>query len=150
MKFLVIKNSDLIFAKILPERPLRPYLRSNLALKAKTTHFQGKMIAGIVHGIFGYPNFRPHFCQNLTWTSVKTLSIEPIGTHGQHDLFLRLKRSPEQDLTYGSSWSSRTKWPIFKVKRSPEQSLDFLVIQNSDLIFAKILPGHPLTPYLWS
>ncbi|KAG5576420.1 hypothetical protein H5410_056554 [Solanum commersonii] len=35
-----------------------------------------------------------------------------------------------QDLSYGSSWSRRANWPIFKVKRSPEQI--------SDVIFAKI------------
>jgi len=28
--------------------------------------------------------------------------------------------------------------------------MDFLVIRNYDLIFANILPGCPLRPYLWS
>jgi len=43
--FLVIWNFDLIFAKILSGRPLRPYLWSQLALMAKTTHFQGQTIS---------------------------------------------------------------------------------------------------------
>ena len=44
MEFLVIQNSDLIFAKILPGRPLSSYLWSQLALTAKTAHFQGQTI----------------------------------------------------------------------------------------------------------
>jgi len=46
MDFLVIQNYDVIFAKILPGRPLRPYLRSQLALTAKTAPFQGQTIPG--------------------------------------------------------------------------------------------------------
>ncbi|KAG5568918.1 hypothetical protein H5410_064081 [Solanum commersonii] len=78
-----------------------------------------------IHGIFRDPEFRPHFCQNLTWTSVKTLSTEPVGTHGQDNPF------------------SRSNDPL-------EQAMDFLEIQNSDIIFSKILPGHLLRHYLWS
>jgi len=44
MEFFVIRNSNLIFANILPGRPLRPYLWSKLVLMAKTTHFQGQTI----------------------------------------------------------------------------------------------------------
>ncbi|KAG5568900.1 hypothetical protein H5410_064063 [Solanum commersonii] len=45
------------------------------------------------------------------------------------------------------NWFAQT---IFRQFGCVDISLDFLVIQNSDLIFAKILPGHPLTAYLWS
>ncbi|KAG5613700.1 hypothetical protein H5410_013524 [Solanum commersonii] len=165
--FLMIQNFDLIFAKILPRRPLRPYLWSQLALTAKADHFQdmikpvcpfsvephgqnnpfqGQTITGVVHEFFGDPEFHPHFYQNVTWTSVKSFSMEPVGPHGQNGLFSRSNdhRSRQTPnfanfyLTYGASWPSRPKWPIFKV------------IRNFDLIFPKILPGHPLRPYLWS
>ncbi|KAG5568913.1 hypothetical protein H5410_064076 [Solanum commersonii] len=66
-----------------------PFSRSKRSPKQVNLPFCQYSCA-IVHGIFGYPDFRPHFCQNLTWTSVKTLSIEPIGTHGQNNLFSRL------------------------------------------------------------
>ncbi|KAH0646397.1 hypothetical protein KY284_034281 [Solanum tuberosum] len=69
-----IQNSNLIFAKILPRRPLTPYLWSQFALTAKTAHFQGQTIPRA--------EFPPHFYQNLTWTSIKTLPIEPVGPHG--------------------------------------------------------------------
>jgi len=42
MYFLVIHNADLIFVDILHVRPLRPLLWSQLALTAKTTHFEGQ------------------------------------------------------------------------------------------------------------
>ncbi|KAG5578677.1 hypothetical protein H5410_049304 [Solanum commersonii] len=142
MKFLVIQNSDLIFAKILPGRPLRPYQFSQFSLITKMAHFQGETIPG-------------------------TLPIEPVGPHGQNDAF---SRSNESWSSYGASWPSRPKGPIFKVKQSAEQTsvrtlpmepvgpyrqrpifqgMKFLVIRNSDLILPKILPRHPLRPYLW-
>ena len=89
MNFLVIRNSGLISAKILPGRHLRPYILSQLALTAKTTHFQGQTIP----------------------------------------------RAGKPPLL-----------PIFMCYCSPS----FLVIRNYDLTFAKILPGRPLRPYLWS
>ncbi|KAG5574357.1 hypothetical protein H5410_054491 [Solanum commersonii] len=160
---------DLIFAKILPGRPLRPYLLSQLALTAKTSHFQGQTIPGvgkppfyqfscaIVHGIFGDLEFRPHFCQNFTWTSVKTLPIDLVGPHDQNNPFSR-SNDPQSSQKFNwtsvknlllSQWTSGPKRSIFNVKRSPEESMDFFVIWNSDLIFAKILPRRPLRPYLW-
>ncbi|KAG5569106.1 hypothetical protein H5410_058872 [Solanum commersonii] len=204
-------------------RPLRPYLWSQLALTAKTTHFKIKMILEAVHGFFGDLIFRPHFCENFTWTSVKTLPMEPIGPYGQNvpfsrsndlqsrilpgrslrsylwcQLALSTKTSHFQsqtihgaakppfnrfsksvrilpmelvephgqngpisrlndprsriptsflpkyyldvrsDHTYGASWPSRPKRPIFKV------------IWNFDPIFPKILPRRPLRHFLWS
>ncbi|KAG5628344.1 hypothetical protein H5410_000061 [Solanum commersonii] len=100
----------------------------------QNAHFQVQKSPRTVHGFFGDLEFRPHFCQNLTWTSLKTLPKEPVGPHGQNDLFSR--SNDPWNLTYGVSWPSRPKRPIFKVK----QSMDF----------AKILPGRPLRPYLWS
>jgi len=87
--FLVIQNFDLIFAKILRGRPLRPYLWGLFALTAKTAHFKG----------------------------------QTIPRDGKPPLL-----------------------PIFICYSSPS----FLVIWNSDFIFAKILPGRPLRPFLWS
>ncbi|KAH0780403.1 hypothetical protein KY290_000001 [Solanum tuberosum] len=78
-----------------------------LAHTAKTVYFQGQ--TSPEH------EFRPHFCQNFTWTSVKslpieqlsltakpahflgqkipravrTLAMEPIGTHGQNGPFAK-------------------------------------------------------------
>ena len=40
MDFLVIRNYDLLFGKIILGRPLRPYLLNQLALQAKMAHFQ--------------------------------------------------------------------------------------------------------------
>ncbi|KAG5598312.1 hypothetical protein H5410_029682 [Solanum commersonii] len=186
MKFLVIQNSDLIFAKNLPGHPFIPYLCSQLALMAKTTHYQCQTIPGAdkrlilpifecyIFGIFRDLEFRPQFCQKFTWTSINTLPIDLVSPHGENNLFswsnchrsrpyqwcqltLTAKTAyfhgqtiPGVDLTYGPSWPSRPKRPIFKVKRSPKQSMEFLMIQTSDLIFANILPGRPLRPYLWN
>ncbi|KAH0668388.1 hypothetical protein KY289_022881 [Solanum tuberosum] len=143
------QNSDLIFAKILPGRPVRPYIYGQLALTAKMAHFEGQTIPRA--------EFRPDFCQNFTWTSVKALHMDPVIPHGQNGPFSRSNDSYSRiltsflpkfyldacyDLIYGTSWPSRPKWPIFMVKRALEQ--------NFDLIFAKILRGRPFRPYLWS
>ncbi|KAG5591684.1 hypothetical protein H5410_042198 [Solanum commersonii] len=50
--------------------------------------------------MFGDPEFRRDFCQKFSWTSVKTLVIEPVGPDG---------------------WSRRENRPIFKVKQAPEK-----------------------------
>ncbi|RAN86301.1 hypothetical protein B5P41_30080, partial [Bacillus sp. SRB_28] len=67
-----------------------------LALTAKTSHFKGQMCpragkppfcrfsCAIVHGLFGDLEFRHNFCQNFSWTSVKTLAMEPVSPHGQN------------------------------------------------------------------
>ncbi|KAG5603467.1 hypothetical protein H5410_024959 [Solanum commersonii] len=229
---------DLIFANILPRRPLRPYLWSQLARTAKTAHFQGQIIPreepvgrhsqNILFSRSNDPqrristSFLPKFYRDVRLA----LPMEPVGLHGLNDPFswsndprnswpsrpkrpiFNVKRSPEKTSVKNlpmepvgfqgqndpfsrsnyprSSWPSHPKRLIFKVKNAPEQtlpiepvsphgqngpfsrsndprgkppilpifmcykSMDFLVIQNSDLIFAKILPGRLLTPYLWS
>ncbi|KAG5576334.1 hypothetical protein H5410_056468 [Solanum commersonii] len=54
----------------------------------------------IVHGSFGDPhfrlheyfgdlNFQGHFCRNVSWTSVKTLAMEPIKPNGKIGPFSR-------------------------------------------------------------
>ncbi|KAG5613726.1 hypothetical protein H5410_013550, partial [Solanum commersonii] len=110
----------------------RPYLWSQLTLTAKMAHFQRQRIPGAVHGFSGDPQFRTHFCRNFTWTSIKILPMEPNDPHGQNGPFSRLNKPR-------SSWP---KWPVFNVRQTPEQ--------NFDLIFAEILHGRSLRPYLWS
>ncbi|KAG5568909.1 hypothetical protein H5410_064072 [Solanum commersonii] len=90
---------------------------------AKAANFQGQAIR-VVHGFFGDPEFRPHIYLIFTWTSVKTLPMKPVGPNIQNGPFSK--------------------------SNDPRAIHGFLVIQNFDLIFAKILPGHPLRPYLWS
>ncbi|KAG5569109.1 hypothetical protein H5410_058875 [Solanum commersonii] len=163
---LPIFNFDLIYVKIVLGSPLRTYLWRQLAFTAKTIHFQGQMNPKAVHGFFGDQELRPHFCKNFSRTSVKTLPMELVGPHGQNGPFSRSNKPrskpylwsqlaltaktahfqghmiPGADLTYGSSWPSWPKRPIFKVKRSPKQ--------NFIIIFAKILHERPLRPYLRS
>uniref|UniRef100_M1DKS9 Uncharacterized protein n=1 Tax=Solanum tuberosum TaxID=4113 RepID=M1DKS9_SOLTU len=118
--------------------------RSQLALTAKTSHYEGQMC----------PKSRTLAMDPV---GVKTLDMEPVGPHGPNDPFSRLnnsrsswpswpkrlifkvKRNLEKnsdlvfvesfmdvryDLSYGVSWLSRLKRPIFKVKRVPEQFLE--------------------------
>ncbi|KAG5613949.1 hypothetical protein H5410_013773 [Solanum commersonii] len=61
--------------------------------------------------IFGNPEFRRHFCQKNSWTSDKTLDMEPIGPHGQTVPFSRLT-NPRVDLSYGVSWSPLPNRPF--------------------------------------
>ncbi|KAH0746146.1 hypothetical protein KY285_007803 [Solanum tuberosum] len=51
-----------------PERVSNPFYRLSCA---------------IVHGSFGDLDFRCHFCQNFSWTSVKTLAMELICPDGK-------------------------------------------------------------------
>ncbi|KAG5569180.1 hypothetical protein H5410_058946 [Solanum commersonii] len=98
----------------------------------------------IVHGFFSDPDFRCHFFQKISWTSIKTLTMEPVGPDGQIGPFSR-SNDPQsspwmfwlsgfsmsflpknfidvcQDLSYGASWSRWVNRPIFKVKRAPER-----------------------------
>ncbi|KAG5569107.1 hypothetical protein H5410_058873 [Solanum commersonii] len=168
-----IPGADLKYGASWPSWPNRPIFKVKRSPEKVNPPFC-RYSCDIVHEIFGDLEFLPHFCHNLTWTSVKTISIELVGTHSQNDPFSRsndprsrtlpmdLVRPNGQNgpfsrskisganLTYGANWPSRPKWPILRVKRSPEKSMGFLVIHNFDLIFAIILPGRPLKPYLWS
>ncbi|KAG5582385.1 hypothetical protein H5410_053012 [Solanum commersonii] len=38
---------------------------------------------------FGYLEIQRHFCQNFSWTYVKTLDMEPVGPDGPNDPFSR-------------------------------------------------------------
>ncbi|KAG5588869.1 hypothetical protein H5410_039383 [Solanum commersonii] len=166
MNFLVIRNFDLILAKILPGRSLRPYLWSQLTLTAKMTNFQWQTSPRAVHGFFGEPEFDLIYAKILPGCPLRPyLRIQfslmdktayfqgqkrprVVDPHGQNGPFQGQQR-PRVDLTYGASWPARLKQLIFKVKRDLERSRDFLGIHNFDLIFAKTLPGRPLRPYQW-
>ncbi|KAG5591711.1 hypothetical protein H5410_042225 [Solanum commersonii] len=57
--FLVIWSFDVFFTETFPTHPLRPY-----------------------PWIFGDPKFQRVFCQNISWTSVKTIVMELVGPNG--------------------------------------------------------------------
>ncbi|KAG5576382.1 hypothetical protein H5410_056516 [Solanum commersonii] len=89
---------------------------------------------GFVHGSFGDQNFRCHFCQKNLWTSVKTLAMEPIGFDQKTNPFSRSNKPRS-----GFLWTSVETLAI-------KLSMDLLVIQISDVIFAESFCGHPLRP----
>ncbi|KAG5578685.1 hypothetical protein H5410_049312 [Solanum commersonii] len=64
--FVVTQNSDVIFAN---------NLNGPLVLYSTT--------------FYGEPKFQRNFCQKPTWTSVKTLAMEPGGCYGQNGSFTR-------------------------------------------------------------
>ncbi|KAG5578698.1 hypothetical protein H5410_049325 [Solanum commersonii] len=96
------------FTKNLHGPPLRPSLCSQLVYTSMTFH--------------GDTEFRRHFFQKFTWTSIKTLAMEPIGLHGQNGPFIR---SNESRSRYGARLSPQPKRLIYNVKRSKEQSTRF-------------------------
>ncbi|KAG5574362.1 hypothetical protein H5410_054496 [Solanum commersonii] len=123
-------EADLNYGASWPSRPKQPIFKVKRSPEEVNPLFC-QFSCAIVHVFFGDLEFQPHFCRNFSWTSVKT--------------------------SYGASFPSRQKWHVFKVKRAPEQvnplfcqfvcaisSPSFLVIQNSDLIFAKNFHGYPL------
>ncbi|KAG5576373.1 hypothetical protein H5410_056507 [Solanum commersonii] len=66
--------------------------------------------------MFGDTDFRRHFCQNILWTSVKTLVMEQLNPDGEIGPFSR-SNEPR------SLWSRLLptgKPTIFKVKQSPK------------------------------
>ena len=98
---------------------------------------------------FGWSAFLRQKCQIFLWTSVKTLSMHPVGHHGPYDPFERsneprsehtphfddfqvikipTSKMPKffvdvlQDLVYASDWPSRPVRPILKVKRAPKRA----------------------------
>ncbi|KAG5574363.1 hypothetical protein H5410_054497 [Solanum commersonii] len=68
---------------IWPSRPKRPIFKVKQALEPVNPSFC-QFSCAIVHGFFADLEFEPHFCQNFSWTSVKTLVIMPVGPHGQN------------------------------------------------------------------
>ncbi|KAH0774583.1 hypothetical protein KY290_011720 [Solanum tuberosum] len=74
-------RADLIYGASLSSRPEWFIFKVNRALEKVNPPFY-QFSCAIVHGFFGDPEFRPHFCQKYTWTSVKALSMEPVGPHG--------------------------------------------------------------------
>ena len=99
--FLGNPNYDVKNAKFFCGRPSRPCLCIWLALTALSTHFEGQtspeasipLISMIFvcysKPFFGWSRFWRHKCQIFLWTTVKTLSMHPVGHHGPSDPFWR-------------------------------------------------------------
>ncbi|KAG5608030.1 hypothetical protein H5410_019311 [Solanum commersonii] len=105
----------------------------------------------IIHGLFDDPEFRPYFCKNFSWTSVKTLA--------RSKLPLTAKPAHFQGQTIPGVGSQLAKTAHFQGQTSrrigrPPILLIFmcycppsiLVIWNLDLIFVKIFRERPLRP----
>ncbi|KAG5590022.1 hypothetical protein H5410_040536 [Solanum commersonii] len=103
-----VECKDLTYGASWSPRPKRPINKVKRAPEQSMT-------------FYGYSEFRCHFCQKLTWTSIKTLAMESIGCHDQNGQFTR-SSEPQS---------------------SPRH---FIVTQNSDVIFAKNLHGPLLRP----
>ncbi|KAG5574361.1 hypothetical protein H5410_054495 [Solanum commersonii] len=119
-----------------------------------------QFLYAIVHELFFYPEFGPHFFQKFSWTSVKTLAMVIVALTakmanfqgqmipGEDIIFAKKFHGHPLRLSYGASWPSQPKQPIIKVNQALKQSMDFLVIRNSNLNFAKKFHGHPFRPLL--
>ncbi|KAG5593563.1 hypothetical protein H5410_044077 [Solanum commersonii] len=159
----------------------RPYLWSQLALMDKTSRIKSQTSSragkppfcqfscAIVHGYFGDSKFRSHFCQNYSCTSVKTLAMEPVGSHGHTDPFSRSK-NPRSSRKF--SWTSiktlamepvvphhqhdpfsrsKNPWSSYGASLPSRPKLPIFKIKQAseqifDLIFAKNFHGGPLRP----
>ncbi|KAG5607818.1 hypothetical protein H5410_029310 [Solanum commersonii] len=73
-----------------------------LVTMAKTAHLQGQtcpeagkppilsiFVSYKSNGFYGDSKFQRHFCHKFTWTSIKTIAMEPVGHHGQKGPFTR-------------------------------------------------------------
>ncbi|KAG5608026.1 hypothetical protein H5410_019307 [Solanum commersonii] len=100
---------------IWPSRPKCPILKVKQTPKQVNQSFC-RFSCAIVHGHFGDLEFRPHFFKKNSWTSVRTLAMQPIDPYGQNVPFSRSNKPRSR-----ASWLARLKHPIFKVKWSPNQ-----------------------------
>ncbi|KAG5598147.1 hypothetical protein H5410_039379 [Solanum commersonii] len=111
------QNSNFIFAETFHGRPLDLSYGASWRSRLKRPIFKVKRASE-----------QPKNFINV----VNTLSMEPVGPHGQNDPFSRSNdpRDVLSDLSYGASWPSQPKGPIFKVKRASKQtSVKTLVIE---------------------
>ncbi|KAG5612767.1 hypothetical protein H5410_024048 [Solanum commersonii] len=133
-----------------PLRPKHPIFKVKRALDQLNPLFC-QFSCAIVHGLFGDLQFGPHFYQKFLWTSIRTLTMEPVNPYGQNVLFSN-SNEPR------SRCPSRPRHPIYKVKQTPEQvnpqfcqfSCSIVHGLFGDLefrpIFAKIFCGRPSRP----
>ena len=84
---------------------------------------------------FGWSRFRRQKSQIFLWTSVKTLDMNPVGSHGQSDPFSRSKK-PRSLHT-----------PISMIFMCYSKN-HFLGHQDSDVKNVKIFWGHLLRPWI--
>ncbi|KAG5582371.1 hypothetical protein H5410_052998 [Solanum commersonii] len=127
------------------------------------THFQGEMISGVgkppilpIFGCYNSPffffirNYDVHFCQNSSWTSVKTLTEDPVGPNSQKGP--STSSNEPQSRTFVKTLAMEPVGPDgenrpFSRSNEPQSiSPSFLEIQNFDVIFAEIFYGHLLRP----
>ncbi|KAG5613954.1 hypothetical protein H5410_013778 [Solanum commersonii] len=109
----------------------------------KPFHFQGQtrpragkppilpISCAIVHRYLVIRNFDVMFFQKISWTSIKTLVMEPVGPYGQINHF-QGQTSLEQLNPYFAYFCVIVH--------------GFLVIQNYNVIFDKKFHGRPLKP----
>ncbi|KAG5582380.1 hypothetical protein H5410_053007 [Solanum commersonii] len=82
-------------------RSKEPWSRSQLALTAKTGHFQGQTRLRAEFTIFyGDSKFRCHFWEKISWTFFMTLVMETIGHDGRNDPFSRSNESQSSKLPH--------------------------------------------------
>ncbi|KAG5578704.1 hypothetical protein H5410_049331, partial [Solanum commersonii] len=58
--------------------------RARWSPRPKRPIFNVKLASEQSVGFIGHPEFQRHFHQKFTWTSVKTLVMEPVGHHSQN------------------------------------------------------------------
>ena len=83
--FFVDVRQDLVYASGCPSWPVRPILKVKRAPKRAYPSFRRFSCAIANH--FWMIRILTSKCTNFLWTSIKTLSMHPVGSHGQYDQF---------------------------------------------------------------
>ncbi|KAG5591705.1 hypothetical protein H5410_042219 [Solanum commersonii] len=135
-----------------------------LVLKGKLAHFKGQTSPRAGKPPFFFANFRHsyvNFATKNSWTSVKTLAIEPVGPNEKlaHFQSQTIPRASKPIFCQFSFVIVREflviqNFDTFVVEPvDPDEQTNpfsrFLVIQNSNVISFENFHG-PLRPYLWS
>ncbi|KAG5574358.1 hypothetical protein H5410_054492 [Solanum commersonii] len=120
----------------LPSRSKRPIFNVKRALEQVNPLFC-RFLCAIINGLFDDHELQYHYSLNISWTSSKTLAMEPVGPHGQNDPFSRLNK-PRSGKPLFCQFSYAIVHGFFG---DPNVRPPF---------YAKNFHGRPLRPFLWS
>ncbi|KAG5591693.1 hypothetical protein H5410_042207 [Solanum commersonii] len=139
--FLVILNSNVIFVENFHGRSLKPYLLSQLVSTGKLAHFKSQTIPKVVHEFL--------VIQNSNMIFAKKFHGRPLKPH----LWSHFIPTGKSTHFQGQKRPRASKPPVFLISHVHSlwifgdlefRILEFLVIQNSDVIFAEFFHGRPL------
>ena len=143
--YFVDVRQDLVYASVKPSRPVQTILKTS---PVASIPLNSIIIMCYSKLFFGWSGFLLQKCQFFWWTSIKTMSMHPVGSHGMSDQFWRSNEPRSEHNPHFDDFRVLELTNFWVIRIPTSKMPNNFVDVRQDLFYVSGWPSRPVQPIL--